>query len=81
MIETVGCISFMDTLMVQTISYSRSVNTNKKLSQARADEVKRILVGRGISANRLSSEDKGSAEPLNADDPAAAINRRGGLLL
>lgn len=49
---------------------------NQKLSQARADEVKRTLVARRIAEDRLVAEGKGASAPVNRDRPAAAENRR-----
>jgi outer membrane protein OmpA-like peptidoglycan-associated protein len=49
---------------------------NRKLSEERANEVKRILVSRKIAGSRLVAEGKGSSQPLNEADPAASENRR-----
>lgn len=49
---------------------------NQKLSQARADEVKRTLVARHIGDQRLITEGKAASEPLNRTDTTAAENRR-----
>ena len=53
-----------------------SVAYNQKLSQARANEVKRMLVTQKIAGSRLVTVGKGSSEPLNAADPTAGENRR-----
>lgn len=47
---------------------------NLKLSEARAQAAVDFLVGRGISADRLTAEGKGSSQPVDADHPEA--NRR-----
>jgi outer membrane protein OmpA-like peptidoglycan-associated protein len=53
-----------------------SVEYNQKLSQQRADEVRRVLVAAHINGDRLSTEGKGASDPLNPNDPGAAENRR-----
>ena len=47
---------------------------NQKLSEARAQAAVDFLVGRGIAAERLEAEGKGSSEPLDENTPEA--NRR-----
>ena len=47
---------------------------NQKLSEARAQAAVDFLVGRGIDANRLEAEGKGSSEPIDENNPEA--NRR-----
>ena len=50
---------------------------NRKLSQARAEEVRRYLMfAHGIEGQRLLAVGKGASEPANPDDPLAAENRR-----
>ena len=50
---------------------------NQKLSQERAQAVVAYLTGPlGVSAERLAAIGKGSSEPINADRPDAAENRR-----
>jgi OmpA-OmpF porin, OOP family len=51
---------------------------NMKLSKARADSVKRYLVGRGVNPKRLEAEGYGPDKPLvDEKTPAArAKNRR-----
>jgi OOP family OmpA-OmpF porin len=51
---------------------------NQRLSQQRAETVKKDLVSRGIEANRIYTEGKGSSQPI-ADNRTAegrAKNRR-----
>lgn len=47
---------------------------NQKLSEERAKAAVDFLISRGIDSNRLSSEGKGSSEPLDPNNPE--INRR-----
>lgn len=50
---------------------------NQKLSQLRAEEVKRYLVSDcGIDDSRLLAVGVGKAHPYDAADPAADVNRR-----
>lgn len=49
---------------------------NQKLSQLRAEQVKRILVKYKVAPARLVAEGKGSSEPLNANNIEAPENRR-----
>lgn len=49
---------------------------NLKLSQQRAEQVKRLLVQNKIAASRLTAEGKGASEPLDANNIEAAENRR-----
>jgi len=51
---------------------------NLKLSQRRADAVKRELVAEGISADRIKTKAKGESSPIatNATDEGRAQNRR-----
>ncbi|MES2148812.1 MAG: OmpA family protein [Pseudomonadota bacterium] len=49
---------------------------NLKLSQARAEQVKRILVQHKVAAARLVAEGRGAAEPLDTSHPDAPENRR-----
>lgn len=47
---------------------------NQKLSEARAQAAVDFLISRGIAADRLQSEGKGSSEPLDENNPE--VNRR-----
>lgn len=47
---------------------------NQKLSEARAKAAVDFLIARGIDADRLESEGKGSSEPLDENNPE--VNRR-----
>ncbi len=55
--------------------------TNLKLSQERAEEVKKYLVLKGISAGRISAKGFGSSRPIadNSDENGRSKNRRTGL--
>ena len=47
---------------------------NQKLSEERAQAAVDFLVGRGVEAERLEAEGKGSSEPLDVNNPE--VNRR-----
>ncbi|WP_297441602.1 OmpA family protein [Sulfurimonas sp.] len=51
---------------------------NQKLSQKRADEVKKLLIQRGVNPSQLSSVGMGEANPVadNASEEGRAKNRR-----
>ncbi len=51
---------------------------NQRLSQRRAEEVKRELVQRGVDPNRIYTEGKGSSQPVadNRTTEGRARNRR-----
>ncbi|GBU25846.1 hypothetical protein R83H12_02505 [Fibrobacteria bacterium R8-3-H12] len=53
-------------------------DANKKLSQQRADEVLKYLVGRGVAKNRLKAVGYGLTKPVadNATEEGKAKNRR-----
>lgn len=55
-----------------------SESYNQKLSEKRANAVKNMLIEKGVSADRLSSEGKGEANPIadNATSEGRAENRR-----
>ena len=52
------------------------IDYNQRLSQLRADEVRRYLMAHGLAAQRLSAVGKGAQEPANPAEPGAAVNRR-----
>jgi OOP family OmpA-OmpF porin len=54
-----------------------SRETNRTLSQRRADAVRTALVAQGLSAGQLLTRGVGTTDPLRSDDPATAaqINR------
>jgi OOP family OmpA-OmpF porin len=63
----------------QVIGHTDGVGTaayNMRLSQMRADSVKRFLTAHGVAADRLSASGKGASELLDKADPTAAENRR-----
>ena len=49
---------------------------NLALSQARAEAVRWALIGRGIPADGLRAQGKGSQEPISGLDPTDPANRR-----
>ncbi|KAA3652369.1 MAG: OmpA family protein [Proteobacteria bacterium] len=51
---------------------------NQKLSEARAEAVRRALIERGVAEERLSSEGRGEDEPVadNGSREGRAANRR-----
>ena len=49
---------------------------NLRLSQQRADEVRRHLMAQGLPAQRFSAVGRGAQEPANPAAPLAAENRR-----
>jgi outer membrane protein OmpA-like peptidoglycan-associated protein len=53
-----------------------SADYNLRLSQSRADEVRRYLVAQGLAPQRLSSVGRGSREPADPSAPMSPENRR-----
>jgi outer membrane protein OmpA-like peptidoglycan-associated protein len=53
-----------------------SADSNLKLSQGRAESVKRYLITAGIAEDRLVAEGRGDREPMLPAQPAAPENRR-----
>lgn len=53
-----------------------TAESNMKLSQERAESVKRYLVTQGIAEDRLVAEGRGDREPMLPAEPAAPENRR-----
>lgn len=49
---------------------------NLRLSQSRADEVRRFLQLHGVAAERITTAGRGAQQPANPADPLAAENRR-----
>ena len=49
---------------------------NLRLSQSRADEVRRYLLAQGVMAERVESAGRGAQDPADAAHPYAAQNRR-----
>lgn len=64
-------------LKVQIVGHTSSegaADFNQKLSELRAQAAVDFLISRGIDANRLKAEGKGSSEPIDMENPDA--NRR-----
>jgi outer membrane protein OmpA-like peptidoglycan-associated protein len=66
---------------VTIIGYTDNIGSEKfnlKLSQKRADEIKRYLLQHGIAVDRIVSEGKGMQDPLNENltESDRAQNRR-----
>ncbi len=53
-------------------------NYNLQLSQARANALRQLLIERGVSANRMTAQGKGSTDPIatNDTDEGRQTNRR-----
>ena len=65
------------TLKVKIVGHTSAEGdpaANQKLSEARAQSAVDFLVARGIAAERLEAEGKGSSEPLDENNPE--VNRR-----
>jgi outer membrane protein OmpA-like peptidoglycan-associated protein len=58
-----------------------SEQSNQELSQARAEEVKKYLVARGVPAERIVATGYGQSRPVadNATEAGRSKNRRTGL--
>lgn len=70
-----------NTTVVYVVGHTDSSGTdaiNYPLSQNRADSTKNYLVGKGVSSARITTEGKGSTQPVASNDTAAgkAQNRR-----
>jgi OOP family OmpA-OmpF porin len=55
-----------------------STGANQKLSEQRADAVKRFLISKGVEASRISTVGYGASKPINDNKSAQgkAFNRR-----
>ncbi len=53
-------------------------NYNQQLSQARANALRQLLIERGVNANRMAAQGKGSTDPIapNDTDEGRQANRR-----
>jgi len=79
--EAVAVMNKHETIHVRIEGNTDSVGSdayNMKLGQRRADSVERYLVGKGISASRLTAVSYGETKPIASDDTAEgrAQNRR-----
>ena len=68
-------------MRVQIVGYTDSQGSaaaNETLSLARANSVRRHLLGKGVAANRIEVEGRGERDPLAPNDKAygRALNRR-----
>ena len=69
------------TTLVRVVGHTDNTGTdaiNYPLSQRRADSTRNYLVAKGVSANRFTTEGKGSTQPIasNATEAGRAENRR-----
>ena len=52
---------------------------NQRLSERRSESVKKALINKGVSSDRIKTKGCGSSQPLlpnNFDDELRALNRR-----
>ena len=78
LVEKVKSVSLEVIILVGHTDSQGKAAANQKLSVARAEAVKKFLVSKGIEANRVYTEGKGSSQPV-ADNKTAegrAKNRR-----
>jgi OOP family OmpA-OmpF porin len=74
-------LKLKNTMVIEIQGHTDNVGTeeaNIKLSQARADEVKKYLLGKGIGAERVQARGYGPSRPVadNGDEKGRAKNRR-----
>lgn len=68
-------------LRLKLTGYTDNVGSegfNLRLSQARAEQIKKLIVGEGVAEDRIETEGKGMQDPLNdnATEEDRALNRR-----
>lgn len=74
-------LKIKNTMVVEIQGHTDNVGSeedNLKLSQARAIEVRKYLIAKGIQENRISAKGYGSTQPIayNASDEGKSKNRR-----
>ncbi len=79
--DLVEILKIKNTMVVEIQGHTDNVGKdeeNMKLSQDRADEVRKYLVSKGIEAARVTSKGYGPSQPVadNASDAGKAKNRR-----
>ncbi|MBA3662880.1 MAG: OmpA family protein [Bacteroidetes bacterium] len=79
--DLVEVLKLKSTMVVEIQGHTDNVGSpeaNLKLSQDRADEVKKYLVSKGVDALRVSSKGYGSTQPIadNDTDAGKSKNRR-----
>ncbi len=79
--EVVGFVSQKSDAKLALVGYTDttgSAKTNRQLSLARAESVKKYIVKKGVSADRITTQGEGSANPVGDNNTKAgrAKNRR-----
>ncbi len=79
--ELAEFMTYKETLKIELAGHTDSDGddeANKKLSQRRAETVKKYLIKKGISANRLVAKGYGETQPIatNLTDNGKSLNRR-----
>lgn len=79
--ELVSKLANMEVEVIVAVGHTDSVGTdayNQRLSIRRAEAVKAYLISQGVEANRVYTEGKGEAQPVETNETAAgrAKNRR-----
>ena len=87
MLDALALIAKEDaSFQITVVGYADSVgneNYNQELSVRRAEAVKKLLVKKGVAANRINTEGKGESNPAadNGTPEGRALNRRAELVV